>query len=268
MSRLTTPFTAVVLAGDRKPGDPVAEAAGVSCKSLIPVGGRPMVLRVLDALEEAREVESVILCGPHRAAIGEEEELHARIASGKVKWVESQATPSSSTYQVLQSLADEISVLVTTADHALLTAQMVDYFCSEARCGGNNEIVVGLALLESVMAAYPQSKRTAIRLRDGAYCSCNLFGFLTPRARVVAHLWRKVESQRKKALRLISAFGWMAVLHYLLRRPSLEEGLGRISQRLGLSAGAVVMPFPEAAVDVDTVSDWKLVESIVANRTG
>jgi hypothetical protein len=27
------------------------------------------------------------------------------------------------------------------------------------------------------------------------------------------------------------------------------------------------MPFPEAAVDVDTVSDWELVESIVANET-
>ena len=27
------------------------------------------------------------------------------------------------------------------------------------------------------------------------------------------------------------------------------------------------MPFPDAAVDVDTVSDWKLVESILANRT-
>jgi CTP:molybdopterin cytidylyltransferase MocA len=227
-----------------------------------------MVLRVLDALEEAREVESVILCGPHRAAIGEEEELHARIASGKVKWVESQATPSSSTYHAMQSLPDSTPVFVTTADHALLTAEMVDYFCSEARCGGNNEIVVGLALLESVMAAYPQSKRTAIRLRDGAYCSCNLFGFLTPEARSAAHFWRKVESQRKKTLRVIAGFGWLNLLLYLLKRPSLEEGLGRISQRLGLSAGAVVMPFPEAAVDVDTVSDWKLVESIVANRTG
>jgi type II secretory pathway component PulM len=90
---------------------------------------------------------------------------------------------------------------------------------------------------------------------------------LTPQSRDVAHFWRRVESQRKKTLRVISAFGWMAVLHYLLRRPSLEEGLGRISQRLGLRAEAVVMPFPEAAIDVDTVSDWKLVESIVANRT-
>jgi len=266
MTNEERPFTAVVLAGDRKPGDPVAEAAGVSCKSLIPVGGRPMVLRVLDALEEAREVESVILCGPHRAAIGEEEELHARIASGKVKWVESQSTPSSSTYQVLQSLADEISVLVTTADHALLTAQIVDYFCSEAR-GSGKDVVVGLALHELVTAKYPETKRTAISLGDGSYCSCNLFGFLTPEARSAAHFWRKVESQRKKTLRVIAGFGWLNLLLYLLKRPSLEEGLKRISHRIGLRAGAVILPFPEAAVDVDSFSDWKLVESIVANQT-
>ena len=46
-----TPFTAIILAGDRTSGDPLAEAAGVACKSLVPVGGRPMVLRVLDSLE-------------------------------------------------------------------------------------------------------------------------------------------------------------------------------------------------------------------------
>ncbi len=267
MSRPTTPFTAVVLAGARGPSDPVAEAAGVSCKSLTPVGGRPMVLRVLDALDEAREIGSVILCGPHQSAIDQIEELHARIASGKVKWVENQATPSSSTYQVLQSLADEIPVLVTTADHALLTAEMVDYFCSGAR-GSGKDVVVGLALHELVTAKYPETKRTAIPLGDGSYCSCNLFGFLTPEARSAAHFWRKVESQRKKTLRLIAGFGWLNLLLYVLKRPSLEEGLERISKRIGLRAGAVLLPFPEAAVDVDTFSDWKLVESIVANRTG
>ncbi len=267
MSRPTTAFTAVVLAGDRKPGDPVAEAAGVSCKSLIPVGGRPMVLRVLDALEAAQEIGPVVLCGPHRAAIDQEEELRARIDSARVRWVESKATPSSSTFQVLKSLPDDIPVLVTTADHALLSGRMSDYFCREARSSGC-DLVVGLASYQSVKAAYPHTRRTAIHLRDDAYCSCNLFAFLTPHARDVAHFWRRVESQRKKTLRVISAFGWLAVLSYLLRRPSLEQGLELISQRLGLRAGAVLMPFPDAAVDVDTVSDWKLVESILANRTG
>jgi GTP:adenosylcobinamide-phosphate guanylyltransferase len=43
-------FAAVVLAGDRGPDDPVAAAAGVCGKALVPVGGRPMVLRVWSAV--------------------------------------------------------------------------------------------------------------------------------------------------------------------------------------------------------------------------
>jgi len=38
------PFSAIVLAGDCLPDDPVARAAGVPCKALVPVGGVPMVL--------------------------------------------------------------------------------------------------------------------------------------------------------------------------------------------------------------------------------
>ena len=52
----TSPFWAVVLAADRTSADPVALAAGVPCKALAPVGGRPMLLRVLDALSAAEEV--------------------------------------------------------------------------------------------------------------------------------------------------------------------------------------------------------------------
>ena len=267
MSGPTTPFAAVILAGDRSSGDPVARAAGVRSKSLTPVGGRPMVLRVIDALEAAREIEGVILCGPEKSTVDQEKELRLRVGSDRIRWLQSQTTPSSSTYQAMKSLSESTPVLVTTADHALLTAEMVDYFCAGAR-KIDKEVVVGLALHELVRAKYPETKRTAIYLADGSYCSCNLFAFLTPEARSAAHFWRKVESQRKKTLRVIAGFGWLNLLLYLLKRPSLEEGLDRISQRLGLSAGDVVMPFPEAAVDVDTVSDWKLVESIVANRTG
>jgi hypothetical protein len=56
------------------------------------------------------------------------------------------------------------------------------------------------------------------------------------------------------------------VLRYLLGRLSLPEALDRMSGRLGFKAGAVVIPFPEAAIDVDSVRDLKLVEEIVANR--
>ena len=266
MNRPIGTFAAVVLAGDRSSEDPVARAAGVSSKSLTPVGGRPMVLRVLDALEAAREIKEIVICGPSEAAVEQDKELRLRIGSGMVRWMASQATPSSSTHHAMQSLPSTTPVLVTTADHALLTAEMVDYFCSEAR-QSNKDVVVGLALHESVTAAYPETKRTAIPLGDASYCSCNLFAFLTPEARRAAQFWRKVESQRKKTLRLIAGFGWINLLLYVLKRPTLAQGLERISQRIGLRAGAVLLPFPEAAVDVDTLSDWELVESIVAGHT-
>jgi hypothetical protein len=47
---------------------------------------------------------------------------------------------------------------------------------------------------------------------------------------------------------------------------SLDEALERMSRRLGFKAGAVILPFPEAAIDVDSVNDWKLVEEIVSSK--
>ena len=255
----------MVLAADRAPDDPVAKAAGVRCKSLTPVGGKPMVFRVLDALAASRVVNTYILCGPPKSVVDQEPELRTLIASGRVQWFENQATPSSSAFHVLQTLPDESPVLLTTADHALLSARIVDFFCSEAQAT-DCDVVAGIARHEAVTAAYPQTRRTATRLEDGAYCGCNLFAFLTPRARLAADFWRRVENQRKNPLRLIRVLGWSAVLRYLMGRLSLNEALKRMSHRLGFKAGAVVLPFPEAAVDVDSVNDLKLVENIVSNR--
>lgn len=258
-------YTALVLAGDRGSDDPIVRAARIRSKSLLPIGGKAMIFRVLDALAASPEIDARIICGPPRAIVEHEPELNALITSGRVKWFENLATPSSSAFSVLQTLPGDIPVLLTTADHALLNARMVNFFCSQARASGC-DVVVGVALLETVTAAYPATRRTATRLRDGAYCGCNLFAFLTPQSRLAADFWRQVETQRKKPLRVIRILGWMAVLRFLLGWLSLDEALARISLRLGFKAGAVILPFPEAAVDVDSVEDWKLVEEIVSRR--
>lgn len=258
-------FTGVVLAGDRGPDDPVAQAVGAPCKSFVPLGGRPMVLRVLDTLARAREVDSLAVCGPSEALLAQEPELLSRINAGKIRWIPPQATPSASTYHVLEGLSPDAPVLVTTADHAFLTAEIVDFFCSKSRASGC-DVVAGLAPHEQVMRAFPQTKRTATRLRDGAFCSCNLFAFLTPRAKKAAEFWRQCEHNRKKPWRMMGVIGWPVVVRYLLGTLSLEEGLKRLSARMNVKAGIIIMPFPEAAVDVDTVSDWRLVEEVLADR--
>ena len=260
-------FAALILAADRGPDDAVARAAGSLCKALAPIGGIPMVFRVINALDASREVNAINLCGPPVSILNQTNALADLIASGKVKWYENRSTPSSSAYRVLRRLPDEEPVLLTTADHALLDARIVDHFCSHAR-RTDYDVVVGVARHEAVIKAHPQTRRTATKLADGAYCGCNLFAFLTPRARLAADFWRQVESQRKKPLRVIRILGWISVFRYLMGRLSLPEALDRISNRLGFKAGAVIMPFADAAVDVDSAEDWKMVETIVAQRRG
>lgn len=255
-------FSAIVLAADRTAADPVAQAAGVCCKALSPVGGQPMVLRVLEALAASRAVSESILCGPGWEAVCQEAQLQAGIEAGRWRWLEPASTPSASASKALQTVPPQSPVLLTAADHALLTPSMVDYFCSQA-LGSGCDIVVALARYAQVSDAYPQVRRTALKFRDAAYCGCNLFALLTPESRPVADFWRRVESQRKKPWRVMGALGWVAVLRYLLGWLTLEQGLEGLSRRLAIRAGAVIMPFPEAAIDVDTVEDWRFVQEQV-----
>jgi GTP:adenosylcobinamide-phosphate guanylyltransferase len=266
MKSSTTAFTAIVLAGDRAAGDPLAQAAGVACKSFVPVGGRSMVLRVLDTLDAASQVGARILCGPSQALIEQEPELNASIEAGRVKWIASQATPSLSAFHALQSLHHDTPVLITTADHALLTTKIVDVFCAEARQAGC-DVAVALANYEQVTTTFPESKRTAIKFKDGAYCGCNLFGFLNSQAYMAAQFWRQIEQDRKKPLRMMRILGWWTVVRHLLGRMSLADALEQVSSKIGIRAGAVILPFPEAAVDVDTIDDWRFVQDLVAKVT-
>ena len=260
-------FTALVLAGDRAPGDPVARAAGVPCKALALVGGRPMVSRVLDALGTARQVDARVLCGPRRDALEQDSELRALVESGTIEWLAPAATPSLSAAAALDRVAPATAVLLTTADHALLTPALVDYFCDAARVI-DADVVVGLARAEQVMAAFPGTRRTVLRLKGGGYCGCNLFAFLTPAGRGAVRHWRRIEQERKRPLRLVAGvLGWSAILDYALGRLTLQAALGRVSRRLGLRAGSVILPFPEAAVDVDSVEDLQLVRAVVESRS-
>ena len=258
-------FTALILAADREADNPVAKAAGVLCKSLAPVDETPMIFRVLDALSSSEKVGDKLLCGPPRAIIDQESELGDYLASGKAAWIENQATPSLSAYESIKSLPQENPVLLTTSDHALLTSEVVDYFCNKAQESGC-DVAIALAPYETVMAAYPQTARTGYRFKDGKYCSCNLFAFLTPKSRSVPTFWRRIEQQRKNPLLVISSLGWITVLRYLVGGLSLPEAVEKISGRLGCKVGVVVMPYPEAAIDVDSVQDWHLVQQIVAKR--
>ncbi len=260
-------FSAIVLAADRGHPDPVAQASGASCKAMAPVGGTPMLVRVLEALRAAEAVDAVILSGPPRAVIDNDPLLQQVLASPGLRWQPSRQSPSTSAAAALKTIGADTPVLVTTADHALLSPAMVNHFCDQAQLAAA-DVTVALAAYDAIMRAYPGMRRTATRFQDGPFCACNLFAFLNARGRRAVDFWRQVEDERKKPWKMINKLGWLVVLKYLMGRLRLDEALERASQLLEIRAAAVMMPFPEAAVDVDTPSDWHFVEELARRSDG
>jgi CTP:molybdopterin cytidylyltransferase MocA len=259
-----TAIDAIVLAGDRGANDPVAVAAGVRAKCLTPIGGTPMVIRVVRALRDSGRVGRIVLCGPAEATVESSPDLRELRAEG-VGWIAPQATPCTSAAAALATLPGDAPVLVTTGDHALLAPAMVREFLDEAMARGG-DVAVALAPYDLVREAYPETRRTVLKFSDGRFCGCNLFAFLTPRGREMVRIWRQIENDRKNPIRVIGLVGWGAMARYALGALSLAEGLRRISQQTGIAASVIPLPFAEAAIDVDSVADLELVRSIVARR--
>jgi GTP:adenosylcobinamide-phosphate guanylyltransferase len=256
-------FTAVVLAADRAAGDPVANTAGVACKAIAPVGGIPMIIRVLDALENSGVVSEIVICGPPEHALSGCPALLERIRSGRVSWIPNLDSPSRSANSALSKIDKDAPVLLTTADHALLTPSIVQHFLLHAQADGA-DAAVGVVKHEDVIAAFPGTKRTVIRLRDGGFCGCNLYAFLNLRGRGLVSFWQRAEDLRKRPWLLIGqVFGPMLVISYLFGLLTIDRGLQAVSAKTGIRVLPVFLPFPEAGVDVDKVDDLRLVESVL-----
>jgi 2-phospho-L-lactate guanylyltransferase (CobY/MobA/RfbA family) len=155
--------------------------------------------------------------------------------------------------------AGEARLLVATADIPFLTGVAVADFLERAR-----EIGAGFAWpivpAEACEAAFPGTRRTTLRLREGTFTGGNLAlldpAFLREREAVL----RAAYARRKSVVGLARLLGAPLLLRLAASRvaPGLlsvahaEAAVGRV---LGVKTRAVVSHFAELGADVDKPED-------------
>jgi hypothetical protein len=154
-------------------------------------------------------------------------------------------------------------ILVTTADHALLRPEMVADFLAKA---AGADVAIGIVSRDALMKRLPQTQRTWLKFRGGAYSGANLFLLGTPKVRSTIELWRSNEQNRKKAWRMLLTVGLFAGLGALFRLRTLQQTLDSVGRKLNLNIRAVELSDPLAAVDVDKPADHELVTAILEGR--
>jgi GTP:adenosylcobinamide-phosphate guanylyltransferase len=251
-------WSAIVLAGSRPGVDPFAARYGTDLKALIPVRGVPMVARPVTSLLQSPEIDRVRVLAQQPERIGavlpEEHRLSLEPSAGTI---------AATLDAILSDPATRFPFLVTTADHALLDPEMIAEFCERA---AGVDLAIGLVERRSLMARLPDSQRTWLRFRGGAYSGANLFAFGSPNAARAVGLWRSVEQDRKKGWRMIAALGPAVLMGTVLRLRTLDQTLVSVGDRLGISIRKVELSNPLAAVDVDKPADHALVTAILEGR--
>ncbi|MDX1400839.1 MAG: NTP transferase domain-containing protein [Kiloniellales bacterium] len=260
-------YSALILAGQRGPEDPLASLSPEGHKCLLPIGGRPMIERVAAALMASREIGAIAISIDRPAVLEKMAGFAQLVERGRVRVVESAKTPATSVLDAIDELGEPYPLLVTTADHPLLSPGMLKTFIAASEAH-DAAITAGLVHESVVKAALPEAKRTYLRFRDGGYSGANLFLLRESRALSAVSFWRQVESDRKRPWRIAKAFGPGLLLAYLLRVLTLDEAMKRISERLAAPARAVVLELAEAAVDVDKPGDIPVVEAFLNRRGG
>lgn len=251
-------WTAVVLAGSRPGRDALAHSHGTDLKALIPVSGEAMVRRPVMALLSSERFAAVRVLTQQVPRIAEVLPAHPRLT------VEPSGDTIAATLDaVCNDPATVWPLLVTTADHALLDAGMIDDFCGRA---GDADIAIAVVERRALLKRLPATRRTWIGFRNGAYSAANLFMLKSPKATSAIALWRAVEQDRKKGWRLLLAMGPALFLGAALRLLTLDQALRRIGRKLNLDIRAVEMADPLAAVDVDKPDDHRLVQAILEGR--
>ncbi len=238
----------------------MAVAFNVDHKCMVPAGSVPMIVRVVEALITCEHIGNITISTDAisltQQALGSFDGL---------QFAQSTESAPASIISALNNQNTRWPVLVTTADHALLTPAMVEYFLTRSAASGA-DLTAGLASRETIMAGLPETRRTYLKFADLHVSGCNLFALNRPVSLNIVHFWKQADKNRKKPWKLIGAFGLAPFLTWMAGRLTLDRAFEIGSQRLGAMARPVLMPFAEAAVDVDKPEDKELVDKLLQKR--
>ncbi len=255
-------FDVFITAGyDPDKADPLLAVAGVDHKSLVPVGHKPMIWHVVNAFVQSGRVGEIVIVG-----LGPEHGIDFGVP---VHYVPNQPSLWASQNAGVRRLreinpADRL-IIGTTADIPLVTGEVINAFIDG--CQPYDRGLYWGIVPESVMlTGFPDSKRSYLALREGRFCSGDIYLGRLSTAEQIQEKMRGFIENRKSVVRQLLLLGPGVILRFLLRRLAIDDLLGVVQRVFGITGKPVILPFAEAGMDVDKPFQWEQVKEYLVRH--
>ena len=259
-----TIYPVLLLAGERPGGNALSQHFNTESGALVPLGDQTLLQRVLQTVKHAQRIDGGYLLGPDAATRERHPQIDRWCHDAGLKWRAPAVTPASSCCDALRDTA-LTRAIITTADHALLQPDMLDAFAAQvqAATAQGADFVAGLVPYARVQEEFPDNRRTLLRLRGGPYCGANLFAVTSTRGVRIFELWRRMEALRKQPWRMAQQLGFGTLCRYVAGQLSLDQACARVGRLADANVQAQIVPWARAAVDIDSLDDWRLADRLL-----
>ena len=255
-------YPAVVLAGysTEKP-DPLAAAMGVERKALIPIAGKPMVWWVVKALRESPRVGQIYIVG-----MSEDDQVDF---GTEVIYVPNQNAHFDNVMAGVDAVQthqpDAAFLLFASGDIPALRTETVNWFVETCE-NMDADFYYSVVEKEVMEAAFPDSRRSYVPIKEGKFCGGDLFFVRIAVAHNNQELVRELLARRKSVFQQARLLGFKVIVKFLFRRLSVKDA-EELSERLLQARGRVVIsPYADLGMDVDKPHQLELVRSELARR--
>lgn len=242
--------------------DKLAHRLGVPHKALLDIAGEPMVLRVKQAVDACPQVRhSVIAClkdGPVAEALRGRAELVEAEGGSFLDGIE----------RGFEAMPEATQVLLATCDMPLLSPAAVTEFAGEVLGSPDMDVVYAMVDIRLVQKAYPETHRTAVRLREGSYTAAGLSAVSRHFIDNCGSTLMEAFAARKSKLAMARLLGWDFLARLAFGGLSVDDIVRRSEELLKCRCRAVHLPHPECGFDVDTLRDLESARRVYARING
>jgi len=231
--------SAVILAGGKKE-DALAKSQRVAHRSLIEIGGRAIISRMVEAFREAEGIREVIVVGM------------AEVLEALPPGVRGIGAAGEATENLCLGLKESTSewVAASPADMPWITSEAIAEFLASGLAVGADMVypIIPRSVYER---RFPAGRRTYVSLRDGTFTGGNMVLARKRFLEMQLPLIHRLFEYRKNPLALAGALGAGFMLRLLLRRLDLFSIEERASHLTGGRTVALPIARAELAFDID-----------------
>jgi GTP:adenosylcobinamide-phosphate guanylyltransferase len=229
---------AIVLAGG---GPEPRLAPDLPNKAFLELGGRSLILRVLDALRDSSVIGRIVVVGPPAALVP--------VVGPDVEVVPEHDSMILNIEAGVARAAGQEQVLAVASDLPLLTGEMIRAFLD--RCPPGADFYYPIVPQSAIERHYPGARKTYVKVADGTFCGGSVLLFKAGVVSQVRPLVEQIVAARKKPWLLAQLFGWATVMKFASGRLSIAELEAKALEITGIRGRAVIVEDPGLALDVD-----------------